>query len=436
MEEIGQDNLLAHRSGEYTVTMGSNSTKEESIFDIPVPGDSSMFGSFQILLNTAIGSGTLMVPYAYTAGIGMELVISAAFCFIAYMALYFLIEASQYSNSYDYTGIFKSCFGEKPLWILNLMIFLVQFGTVTIYCLWNGRLLNHLVGSSHPLIGSTAFWSFLASTFCVFPLTLFRSIAKLENFASISTFFICLLIIHAFYWLIKDVNDGYFDKTAPTAFNFNKYEVIISALSVNCMAFNCHLNLFSCLEHMNNCTLRRAHKLCGITVLVSFALYNLFGLFSYLDLRDKIGPGSSLEFYERPNWFTKLTIVGVVIVLIVSSPLVVWTARRGFNNLIWKDKPMTPLRWVCLGGGLVLLASLLASSSEDVIFFFDIVGGAFTPTIEFVFPAIFFLKIQRGAPKWKIILAGLVLVFSIISIAACLIQAVKQIIDAIRGHPE
>ena len=167
---------------EYTASTGGIEDNE-SIYTIPVPADSNMFGCFQILLNTSIGSGTLMVPYSYTSGIGMELIISLAFAFVAFMAMYFLIDSSQYSNSYDYYGIFHSCYGSKFMWILNLSIFLVQFGTVTIYCLWNGRLLNHLIRSSHPIIGSNAFWSFLVAAFLIFPLTIFRSISKLESFA-------------------------------------------------------------------------------------------------------------------------------------------------------------------------------------------------------------------------------------------------------------
>ena len=110
---------------EYTASTGGIEDNE-SIYTIPVPADSNMFGCFQILLNTSIGSGTLMVPYSYTSGIGMELIISLAFAFVAFMAMYFLIDSSQYSNSYDYYGIFHSCYGSKFMWILNLSIFLVQ----------------------------------------------------------------------------------------------------------------------------------------------------------------------------------------------------------------------------------------------------------------------------------------------------------------------
>ena len=433
----GTEQLLNPATGvnsDYTITLTSSNVEKDSIFDMPTPGDSSMFGGFQILLNTCIGSGTLMVPYCFTTGVGTELIISAIFCLVAFMALYFLIEASQYSGTYDYFDIFRSCFGKKHLWFLNLSVFLVQWGTVVIYCLWNGRLLKKLVGSSNPILYSNAFWSFLIATFAIFPLTIFRSLAKLESFASISTFFILLLIVHAFYFFVHDlVQDGFDPAGEFQLFDF-RTEVVISALSVNSMAFFCHLNLFSTLEHLKRPTLKRALSLCGLTNGVSYLLYSLFGLFSYLNLFDKIKAGSSLEYYTHPNWFTKVTIVGVVVVLIVSSPLVLWAARFGFNNLIWKDKPMTPIRWICIGGGLTLIAALLASSSEDVVFFFDIVGGFFTPTIEFVFPAIFFLKIQRGAPKWKIAIAVIVLVSSIVAIVACLYQAVKEIIDAVHGN--
>ena len=228
----------------------------EPVFHIPTESDSSMFSCWQIMLNTAIGSGTLMVPYCYMCGFGLSILVSALFGLLAYLALRFMIEAGQAAKTYDYHGLFEYCFGKKHMWIVDVMITLVQVGTLMIYCHWNGRLVNFVIdlSSKSVLLGSDTFWVFLITTFVVFPLTLFRHISKLEWFAVLSSVFIVILILHAMYYFFRDIKE-FKDKSSEFRwFSFTEWKVIISCFSVNCMAFNCHINLFSCLGQLENCT--------------------------------------------------------------------------------------------------------------------------------------------------------------------------------------
>ena len=406
----------------------------EMLFDIPVPGQSSLFGCFQILLNTAIGSGTLMVPYTYTAGMGLALLVSAIFGILAYMAMHFLIDASNYCKKYDYHGLFAHCFGPKLIWILNVMVLLVQFGAMMIYSHWNGKLVNHLINYTQSVIvGSNSFWIALVTAVVVFPLTIFRQISKLEKFAMLSTFFIILLIVHSVYWFVKGYLNGTFDerKSQFVAFDFSKWKVVIAAFSVNSMAFNCHINLFACLENLRNCTIKRARALGIITVAVAFLLYHIFGTFTYLYLFDELSTHeSALEYYDHSDPFTIVTICGVILILVISSPIVCWAARNSLNMMIWKDKPMTNVRWVSIGGGICLVASFLASSSDNVLLFFDLVGGLFTPMIILLFPAVFFLRICKEASLGMKALAGVTAAFTIVGAGACTYQAIDEIINA------
>ena len=422
------------------VTQGLDSREQceacddEQIFDHPTEANSSFLHVFFILLNSAIGSGTLLVPYCYTSGIGTALIISAIFAFVALSAMNFLIYSSTKIKRYDYHEMFEYCFGKKKVWILNIMIFLVQFGSSMIYSHWNGRLLNYLIGSKHWLFGSNEFYVYAVTALIAFPLTLFRSISALGKFTMLSICFIVVLITHAFYWFIKDKSQYGFDpRNELRFFDFKKYNVIITALSVNSMAYNCHINLFSCLQHLKNSTIRRGKRFCYSVIIVAFILYNLFGLFTYLDLFNTLGNGSSLEYYKGKYWLTIFTICGVIFVLIISTPLVIWAARNSINMLIWKDKPMTNLRWICLGGGMCLLGSFLAASSDNVLLFFNVVGGLFTPTIIFLIPAIFYIKIIKNGPFIKRINAYFVAIFTICAIAACTYESVKQIYETIKG---
>ncbi|OHT16877.1 Transmembrane amino acid transporter protein [Tritrichomonas foetus] len=429
-----QDPLLESKSLATVDTNTSNASKIDpnSIFDHYVPAESGVFGTFRVLLNTAIGSGTLMVPYCFTSGVGTALIISFFFACLAYASLLLLIDSSQYCHEYDYQGLFAYCFGKNRLWILNMVIFFVQYGTVMIYCHWLGRLMNKIVNLDYVsfIFNSNAFWISTLTAFCVFPLTIFREISALQNFTYFSLFFMLILIIHALYFFIYDVTNEGFDPDGKLEFfAFSKYDVIISALSINALAYHCHLNLFSCLEHLQNCTLKRSHSLCGAVVVACFILYNLFGLFSYLNLFDRLQAGSSLEYYPHPNWLTTVTTAGILVVLIVSSPLMNWSCRLSINNLIWKDKPMTNLRWITISGVICLSAAFLASSSEKIRLFFNIFGGLLMPVIEFMLPALFFLKTNNGQGSLiRKIFAGFLVVFAVLAMIACTYQAVVDII--------
>lgn len=401
--------------------------EDQKIFHTPMPEKSSLFDAFQLLLNTAIGSGTLMVPYCYTSGVGLSLIISFIFATIGYFTLSFMAESGYFTHTYDYRGLFAHTFGKNRLWIINVMITCVQLGASMIYCMWNGRLTPKLLGTvdyKFPL-GSRRFWTVLMAVCFSVPLVCLKSIHALEKLAVLSTFTIILLIVHAGYWMFVHIHKNGFDPQHQfTWFHFG--EAAIASLAVNSMAYNCHLNYFSALEPMKMATVGRGRKLSMVTVVTAYILYNSFGLLTYLDLFN-IGHGSSLEYYDSKNVFTKITIAGLIFMLVLSVPIVVWAARNSVNNLIWKDTPWTTFRWIAIGTTIAVCAACLAATSENVILFFDIVGGVFTPTIIFFMPSLFYIKNQRGEPLWRICVAYFIAGFTVIAVLVSLYQTGEQI---------
>jgi amino acid permease len=382
------------------------------------------------MLNTAIASGTLMVPYCYTSGIAISLLISVVFASLAFLSMHFMIEAAYASHAYDYHGLFEYCFGASRRWIPDLGIALVQLGSLMIYSHWNGRLLNGLVGSSHVIFGSNTFWIFLVVSCIVFPFTFFRSISGLDKLSILSSIFILLLISHSSYSLgFHAISTGLSTDTDITFLDWTKWRIIIAAFGVNCMAFNCHINYFSCLEALTNCTVQRAHILGGLTILVAFLLYNVFGLTTYLDLGSKLGPGSALEYHDTSDLFTQITTFGVVVVLIGSSPMVNWALRISVDRLFFNDRPMSSLRWVLIGASTCFLAAVLASTSDDVVLFFDVVGGLLTPMLTLLCPALFYLKCRTDLAWWQKAVACLTAGFTVIGAGACTYHALGEIIS-------
>jgi amino acid permease len=387
-----------------------------------------MFPSFQVLVKTAIGSGTLIIPYSYTCGIVLSLLISLFFALLLFLSMHLMIAAAFSVKRYDYNGLFDHCFGARYRWVLNLCIVLVQLGALLIYCHWNGSRINRLIGSHHFLLGADTFWIFLITTVVVYPLTFVREISKLDKVSVLSTVFVTALVVHSLDWLIRDVCDFGCDPQHTFAIaDFSKWEVIIAAFGINCMAYSCHLNLFPVLESLRNCTLRRAHCTGAATVVCSFVMYNGLDIVAYCDKAGSLGPVSILEAYDMTNPFTIVVTAGVIVILIGSSPAVCWALRSSMNMLVFKGAPVSNLRWITIGGGLSLTAAFIASTSNRVMIFFHLVGGLVQPVFILTLPGLFYLRCKPNMSMTMRILAIGTIALSVVGCVVSTYQAIEEI---------
>lgn len=400
---------------------------DDDLFNVPIPGDSSMMGAFQILINTAIGSGTLMIPYCYKMGIGSALVMSAIIGCISLSSFWMMIDAGYFTRSYDYRGLFTKLFNEKWIWTIDIIIFLVQIGSCMIYSHWNGLLINRTLGIKVKVLNSNEFWVIATTMLLAFPMTIPRSIAKLESIASVGTLMIILLIAHALYWLIKDIHNYGFDPNHEIkAFHWDFY-VFIPALGVNSMSYNCIINLFPTLEHLRNCTVKRGRTLALIIVVACFILYGMFGVITYLDKFDSLTPGSALEQYDPHDPFTIVATIGVVIILLVAFPLCIWAARISVDATFWKGKEMTTFRWITIGFVLSLISALLSITTDKILVFFNIVGGLLIPVVTLFVPSLFYLRACPNRRWYRTVLAFIVMGFTVVAAVACTWQTALEI---------
>ena len=401
---------------------------EKDLNDLPLINEenekkSSDFGIFVLLINTTIGSGTLLIPYCFKSGLALVLIVSFLMALVALWSLWILVESGYVTKCYDYTSLFSKTFGKKYSWIMDLWITLVLFGTIIIYILWIGRLIKHIIPFKNNLFSNNIFINFLSTTFLIFPLTFFKSMKKLETWSGLAVFFIFWLLIFSIYWFIKGILIEGFQSNKIIYFNFGKQ--LISTFGIQSMAFDSHCNIFSALKHFNNPNKFRYRSLITFVIFSSFILYNLFGLFTYLHLFDKLGPGASLEYYPLNNWFTKLTILGVIFILILGAPMMVFPTRNSILGLFNIFKPNW-LQWNLIGFFLVYLATIFASISNNIIFFFDLVGGLMTPGFIFTLPSIFYLKIVKNIKWYEYIFTILTIICSIIATFTCTYQVLNQ----------
>jgi amino acid permease len=357
---------------------------------------------------------------------GLALVVSGLFAFLTFLSIHFLIASAHRVHRYDYHGLFELSFGAKRLWMLNVLIILQQLGSLTIYCLFIGRLVSNLIPRDDAIFNSTQFWTFVIMVVVIFPLTFPRQISALQSIAGFAILFVILLIAHSIFWWVKDVDEP---KDPLVWFEFSRWREIIATFSVNALAFTCHLNIFPCLEQMRDCTVKRANLLGVATIGGAFFLYAMLGLFTYFDKRDSLMEKITLfEHYPSNHPFTIVSTAGVVVILIACSPIQLWSLRNSVNDFFFKGDPMTPLRWVCIGGGCSLIAAFLSSTSDNITVFFDLVGGVAAPLLIFTLPALFYMKCRPNAGAGMKYLAIQHIAFTLVGAVASLYQAISNII--------
>lgn len=406
----------------------SEATDDANIFSTNVPADSSFTKCTLLILNTAVGSGMLLLPYCCKTGIFTSTLFSAFFGFLTVYSLIGMIEAGAATHCYDYKGLFTNLFGQKWVWIVHVVIALVQWGACIIYEHWMGHLMNIIINvpSNHPL-NNNIFWIFMTTIFPIIPMVLIKDIGKLGFATYVSTVFIVLLITHAIYGLAKGIKEEGFDPQHEISyFRFNS--VVISAFSVNAMAYNCIVNLFSTLEHLERPTLKRGKQLSWVSMICAFAIYNIFAYLTYFHFFDSIENRSAVEQYDSSDIFTKISIVGVAIILAISCPLVVWGARRSILSIIFKDKPYSDNWFYLIGIILTLSAAGIASLTENVLTYFHIVGGLFTSPLIFLIPNLFYLKGVPNKPIYRKVIAIIAMIVSVVAMVICPYKAIEGLV--------
>jgi amino acid permease len=174
------------------------------------------------------------------------------------------------------------------------------------------------------------FWTLGITIAFVLPLSFMKTGKHLETIATLCSSFLILLVAHAIYWFFNGLYSNGFDPHHKTKL-FAYGGVWISALGVNSMSYGCSSNLFPILEHLKDCTVKRGKSAVFLTYLFSFLIYNIFGLVSYFYLFDRIQGGSVLEDYDISYVFTKITVIGLIIMLTIHVPIVLIGVRNSVN---------------------------------------------------------------------------------------------------------
>ncbi|KFP23849.1 putative sodium-coupled neutral amino acid transporter 6, partial [Colius striatus] len=249
----------------------------------------------------------------------------------------------------------------------------------------------------------------LITSICIiFPLALLPKIGFLGYTSSLSFFFMVYfaLVVVIKKWSIPcplplssaietlQVSNSTGD-CKPKLFHLSKE----SAYAIPTMAFSflCHTSVLPIYCELQSPSKSRMQSVTVVGIGLSFLIYFISALFGYLTFFDKVD-SELLQGYSRylPHDTVIMTVkVAVLFAVLLTIPLIHFPARKAVFMVFFSYLPVS---WIChilVTLTLNTIVVLFAMYVPDMKMVFGIVGSTTSTCLLFVFPGLFYLKLNR-----------------------------------------
>jgi amino acid permease len=375
--------------------------------------DMTPFRAWLVLMNIIVGIGMLSIPYCFRIGIVMNVIILVFLGCIAFFSFVMLIDSAMTAHlPMDYAKLMAISFTPKVEWVPNVVIFIIFFGVGVLHLQYTYFLVVACLGEiqvSRELpswLFNRWMWIFGLTLLVDLPLTFIKTISKFSRVSIATCFLIFLYLVHSAVYLIVEVSNDAFDPNHEIKWvTFDGK--IITSLAIQAFAYHCHPTVGPTLIRLQNPTRGRQYRTLAAVVGAAGFAYLVGGLLPYLTLVNRITEPIVFMCYPTQQVFTIITKGLYAVFLLITTPLILFSARFCLVGLVTtKDASELP-SWVWLGIGVVmlLLAAVMAGAVESLGVMFDFLGGMICSLILYIFPSLYYIRLCKGESTWKTIAA-------------------------------
>jgi hypothetical protein len=176
-------------------------------------------------------------------------------------------------------------------------------------------------------------------------------------------------------------------------------------------------------------TRERQYKLMAAVVGSAAICYIVGGLLPYLTLLEGITDVVIFSCYPDGRVFTIITKVLYATFLLITTPLVLYSARLSLIGLIkqWCKVVITPRRFDVIGIVLLAVIAVLAVLVTSIPLMFDFIGGVTVSIILYAFPSSFYLRLCKGESTPKTVLAWAMTPLGVATVVVCLYDTISRL---------
>jgi amino acid permease len=310
----------------------------------------------------------------------------------------------QSTNTQSYSDAWDAVVGKKTSFIIAFSCFIDCFAGNLSYSMILADTVVNLMASCGVALTRTQ--SLLGVTGVVLlPLCLLKNLASLAPFSLVGIIgmLYTTVAMAARYFGGAYAPGGQFISTALAAPAFGTLgaKAVFSpkALILTCMlsnAYIAHFNAPKFLKELKNPTMSRFNQVIGWSFGTSIALYAIISALGFLTFGTAAN-GLILNNYSTADTLMSISRIAVAISVTCSYPLIFVGLRDGLMDLFKVPQAKR-------GDGLVnkitlgalAVVTLLASQLRDLGLVASVGGATFGTALVFVYPAVMFLKNQKG----------------------------------------
>ncbi|KAF1325132.1 Amino acid/auxin permease, partial [Globisporangium splendens] len=379
---------------------------------------STVVGSMFTLTNTILGSGTLAVPFAIaSSGWLLGNLVMLAIALITRYSVFLLLTASDragYHCAKTYESIGHYTLGAFGTMLAEFTFIFGGFGTLVSYFIFITDLFVAVLSISEQ-------HKWIVTVVClvgvILPLSLNRKIGKLRLasvLAILSITYVVAFVLIAFlvvYHRHQDDSNSSIDLSRVQAVRFEPGSVYTVTLLIG--AFACHNTALPVYDELRSRSIQRMNKAVGGAIAIAFVLYEIIGLFGYLQFGDATKDNILINFsddYVAANPLIRFPLlVGrscMGLALLLTTPIAMWPFRSCILSVVLRVKnngKQTPssaaTRWehasvTLVSQLLILLCSIFVPSVKIPL---SIVGSVSGSLLIFIMPSLFYMLLSPHA---------------------------------------
>ena len=387
----------------------------------------SVTTSIVTLVNTIVGGGTLAMAYACRlCGIGVFLGLMLVVALASHVAVRLLFKAVKMLGVRRprYPTLGATTYGKCGELACALAITLQQLGACIAYVVIMADLATPILASvagTDSILAQRWFLQVTMMSAIVFPLCLLPSLKSLRyaSILSIGLILFTALTIMV-YAVISGINDRQHDESRSAALRLvPEGASFLSALPILSFAFLCHQQTFPIYKELQRPSPRRMNMVSRRAILICASIYLVCGLSGYTIFRDSTADDIFKNFAVRSSSAVSVIMnivrLGFCVSIVLSYPLMVWEARHNIDVLAFgKKRQFDVRRFFMLNVLIVCFTTTLAIFAGHINIILELVGATCSPLIMYIFPALFYLKVDKNGndrvAARVLLLAGMVLI--------------------------
>ncbi|XP_028677906.1 probable sodium-coupled neutral amino acid transporter 6 [Erpetoichthys calabaricus] len=382
------------------------------------PGRTSSGASFGSsvfnLMNAIMGSGILGLAYAMACtgilGFCFLLLIVAS---LASYSIHLLLKMCDQTGITSYEDLGLRAFGKLGKATVAATILIQNIGAMSSYLFIikselpvaiSGFLADHQSRSQWYLDGQILL--VITAVCIVLPLALLTKIGFLGYTSGLSFLFMLYftVVIVVKKWAIPCPLPQNGSMSNDQFSNLSECEPRLltisfqSAFAIPTMAFSflCHTSVLPIYCELRRPSKSRMQNVVNTGITLSFIIYLLSALFGYLTFFDKVD-SELLQSYKKylPQDLVIMTVrISILLAVLLTVPLIHFPARKAVMMLLFHSRPFSWITHILVTVALVTTVVLLAAYVPNIRNVFGVIGATTSTCLLFVYPGLFYIKIN------------------------------------------